>query len=214
MTDGPRRKTHRNKRKAYERRRRTRRQRGGNGGEALTRWLLAANAKREAGNYTPPWEFSVLRDANGDLRLTAGPAGPILSRFEPSSLGDIITNIAATFEGRIPNGQTFIAVMTKLKAEDPDVYRLLQRLETVLREEAQRRITSTLVATAETDLTAAPTDNRPPFLWIAYANLDNLDDIQPVRPVLLKELPPAPVSTSAPVPAPMPAPVEPFQRVE
>lgn len=183
-------------------------QRGGNGTEALTRWLLAANAKRESlsqtGAYTAPWEFSALRDTNGDLRLTTGPGGPILTRFEPSSLGDIITNIAATFEAPVPNGQIFIGLMTKLKAEDPEVYRLLQRLETVLREEAQRTVGGPQIATAEPDLTAPPVDNRPYFLWIAIANLVAE---QPERPILLKELPPVPV-------APTPGPVGPSPLVQ
>jgi len=188
-------------------------QQGGNGTEALVRWLLAANTKREtllqSGAYTPPWNFTELRDTTTDLRLIPGPTGPILSRFEPSSLGDIITNIVATFEAPVPNGQILNRVMAKLKTEDPEVYRLLQRLETVLREEAQQVGGGTLTATAEPDLTAPPADNRPYFLWIAIANLVAE---QPERPVLLKELPPAPVAP-APAPSPTQRPVAPFPLI-
>ncbi len=122
----------------------------------------------------------------------------MLPRFEPSSLGDILTNIAATFDASVPNGQTFIAIITKIKASDPEVYSLLQRLEAVLREEATRVTTSTVGAPTEAvDLTAV-TIEKPHFLWIAYANLRSE---VPEHPVLLKELPAAPTQTAPTLPA-------------
>lgn len=200
------RKTHRQRRRAYERRRRTRRrqykQQGGEDGQKLTAWLLAANQLREemsaSNGYSAPWDFRALMKS--ELSLTTDPGGPMLPRFEPSSLGDILTNIAATFDASVPNGQTFIAIITKIKASDPEVYSLLQRLEAVLREEATRVTTSTFGAPSEAvDLTAV-TIEKPHFLWIAYANLRSE---VPEHPVLLKELPapPSPTQTATTLPA-------------
>lgn len=118
----------------------------------------------------------------------------MIDEFEPSSLGDIITNIAATLNTPIPNGQTFNEIMVKMKTADPEVYGLLQKLEAALRAEATKATTSITDVTYETvDLTSSAIE-KPHFLWIAYANLRAES---PEHPVLFQQLPPAPTPTPA-----------------
>lgn len=168
----------------YERRRRTRRQRGGaNGAQTLPAWLAAAQEFYKASASAHP---SLVELRKEELTLTPG-AGPELTSYYPKYLSDIMTNAAVSLgDQRIQTIQEAAAKMNSLKNSDPEFYSLLVELEVDLRmafaTEVDRTATSKEAVEASVALTNSATENTP-LIWIAYANIP-VGQLNPRVPVL------------------------------
>ena len=100
--------------------------------------------------------------------------------YSPPYLGDIMTSVALGLgQQRIQTGVEFTNAMGLLKTQEPMFYDLLVSLETTLR----RRYQATTGTLPPVDLSVTPTDNKTPFVWIAYANLPNIP-LEPAAPTL------------------------------
>ena len=168
----------------YERRRRTRRQRGGaNGAPTLSAWLSAAQEFYKAGATARP---SLVELRKEELTLTPG-AGPELAGYYPKYLSDIMTNVAVSLgDQRIQAIAEAAAKMNNLKESDPEFYSLLFELEVDLRiafaTEVDRTATSKQAIEGSVALTN-PAAEVTPLIWIAYANIPT-GQLNPRVPVL------------------------------
>lgn len=165
----------------YERRRRTRRQRGGANG--LSQWLSAAGEFYKASTTAHP-NFIDLRKE--ELTLTPG-TGPELINYYPKYLSDIITNSAVSLgEQRIQTISEATAKMNDLKTSNPEFYSLLFELEVDLRMAFATEVDKLVVDKSAIESAVSlinTTSANMPIIWIAYANIP-MGQLTPRVPVL------------------------------
>jgi hypothetical protein len=184
------------KQRKYERRRRTRRarfqQHGGD--DRLRDWFTAAAPLHNKAAIEGMQFAELKKDPELTLRPN-DPTGPKFEKYFPSSLGDIITNIAVRLGTPIKTGTEFAGVMEGLFAQSPDAYGMLVQLERDLEIEFTDPSVDPSGALPDLKLSTPATI---PFLWIAYANLASTEE-QQIDPsaVLLPVLIPGKTLTEA-----------------